>query len=325
MLRYLEKGLYVIGTPALLIGCTYWVYKRQKEIAEDPFEHLEDVDSKYLSSTEIKKLENDTQKVYILGIDEKESIENIRLVNNFIRDLSPRNVVVELCDERFNERYNDIMKHPKFEAIMQKFYNVLNNDEKVKKLGEKSDMIELQEMEYLVAIDLCSYHVPQCRSLLGDRNRSITEKRIRAKLRLSDILTQEEGIGALHVLSPSNEKDSAEEVDDIKKALAQTEEDEEEFDFDAAKEEDIKNDFKTDEQIYQEVIIDEINQVMLKNIAKADGNIIAVIMKNERIPSFMKLWKGAYDEFYQDVDRKKKLEEIKEKRLKKKQKQEKST
>lgn len=46
------------------------------------------------------------------------------------------------------------MKHPKFNAIMDKFYGILEDHEKIKKLGEKSDLIELKEMEYLIGIDI---------------------------------------------------------------------------------------------------------------------------------------------------------------------------
>lgn len=244
-------------------------------------------------------------------------LENLRLVNSFIRELNPRNVIVELCNERFNERYNHIMKHPSFEAIMLKFYNVLQNEDKVKRLGQKSNLIELKEMEYLIGIDLCTFHVPQCKSVLGDRDWSITQKRLRAKMRLSDILTQEEDVVQKHILNPILGDNSKEEVDDIKLALEQTE-DEEEFDFAKANQDSTKDDMKTDDQIYQEIIIDEINNVLLKNIAKAEGNIVSVIMKNERIPAFQSLWKGVYDEFYQDVERKQKMEDIKQKRLKKK-------
>jgi len=34
MLRFLEKGLYIIGVPSLLAGCGYKVYHAQKEKAE---------------------------------------------------------------------------------------------------------------------------------------------------------------------------------------------------------------------------------------------------------------------------------------------------
>jgi len=39
-------------------------------------------------------------------------------------------------------------------------------------------------------------------------------------------------------------------------------------------------------------------------------------MKNKRIPSFQKLWKNSFEEFYQDYERKEKLERIREKRMK---------
>jgi hypothetical protein len=53
------------------------------------------------------------------------------------------------------------MKHPRFDAIMDKFYGVLDDEEKFRKLGEKSDLIELKEMEYLIGIDICSFRIPR--------------------------------------------------------------------------------------------------------------------------------------------------------------------
>jgi len=192
-------------------------------------------------------------------------------VNNFIRESQPNNVVVELCDERFNNHYNAVMKHPKYEAIIEKFYKILDDEEKVKKLGQKSDLIELKEMEYLLGVDICSFRIPRCRSILGDRNWSITQKRLRAKLRLSDLLTEEEDFGISHLLAPQNKEETKEEADQIQKLLDQTnieDDEEEEFDFQKAQEIAIKEDHKTDEQIYEEVIIDEVNGVLLKNINK---------------------------------------------------------
>ena len=261
----------------------------------DPFGYLEAIDAKYLGSTDIIKLESEHKKVYVLGVGEKESIgnlyfvalgllnfnylENIKLVNNFIRESSPQNVVVELCDERFNEHYDYVMKHPKFEAIMEKFYNILDNEEKVNKLGQSSDLIELKEMEYLIGIDVCSYRIPQWRSILGDRNWSITQKRLRAKLRLTDILTQEQDLESMHIIDPARIRESQNKVDEIKQELDTSDEDEEEFDFFKVQEEAAKEDWKTDDQIYQEIIIDEINAVILKNVCKSEGPVVNVIMK----------------------------------------------
>lgn len=171
------------------------------------------------------------------------------------------------------------MKHPKFDALMEKFYKVLKEPEKVHKLSQKSDLIELKEMEYLIGIDICSFRIPQCRSILGDRNISITSKRLKAKMRLSDIVDLDQHvIGnnqnshiASSIQNPTEIGDKPEdqsETEQIKQLLTSTESEDETFDFEKVKREELKSDLKSHDQIYQEVVIDEINTEMLKNIAK---------------------------------------------------------
>lgn len=203
------------------------------------------------------------------------------------------------------------MKHPKYEHIINKFYKIINNEEKILKLTEKSDLLELKEMEFLIGIDICSFRIPNCRSVLGDRDWTITQKRMKAKLRLSDLLQVDE---------EQYSKEKSTEMNDIKKILTATEEDEEEdnFDFAKVKQSSITKEKKSDDQIYQEVFIDEINAEMIKNINKCEGTIINVLLKEERLSSFEKLWENTFEDHYKDLDRKRKLEEIKEKRLKKK-------
>jgi hypothetical protein len=198
--------------------------------------------------------------VYVIGVGTKENLENIRLVKNFVTESKPENLVVELWDERFNSRYNDVMKHPKYEPIMEKFYKIIEDEERVKKLSDRSDLIELFEMEYLIGIDIWSFRLPKCRSVLGDRKFSITQKRMKAKERLSDLLGNE----MQNVFF--KKQGSKDEIDNIKLVLEQSEDDEEEdnFNFSKVKSEVIQSDKKTKDQIYQEVFIDEINQELLK-------------------------------------------------------------
>jgi hypothetical protein len=227
----------------------------------------------------------------------------------------PQTVVVELWDERYNDHYDRIMKHPRFDAIMDKFYGVLDDEEKFRKLGEKSDLIELKEMEYLIGIDICSFRIPRWRSILGDRSWSVTQKRLRAKMRLSDLLDlDQEAQKQNAILTKKAKEEVNDELDKIKQALSTTDDDEE-FDFYKLKQSEIEDDRKSDDQCYQEVVIDEVNTVILKNIQKWEGSVVNVLMKNERIPSFQKLWKDTYDDYYKDIEIKNRLEDIKAKRL----------
>lgn len=188
---------------------------------------------------------------------------------------------------------------------MEKFYKILDNEDKVKTLSQKSDLIELKELEYLVAIDICSFRLPQCRSVLGDRSWSITQKRLRAKMRLSEVLDFDDTV-------PEHIQGDSSKIGEVA-----TQEDDD-FDFSKVKTDAIKKDKKTKEQIHQEVFIEEINQELIKNINKCEGCVVNVLMKNERISSFEKLWMHTFEEHYKDIERKEKLKEITEKHTKKK-------
>ena len=48
---------------------------------------------------------------------------------------------------------------------------------------------------------------------------------------------------------------------------------------------------KTEYDIYDEVFIDEINQELLKNISKCEGQLIVVLVRQERLKKFADLWK----------------------------------
>ena len=55
---------------------------------------------------------------------------------------------------------------------------------------------------------------------------------------------------------------------------------------------------KTEYDIYDEVFIDEINQELLKNISKCEGQLVVVLVRQERLKKFADLWKQANLDFY---------------------------
>ena len=238
------------------------------------------------------------------------------MIADFIKDSKPQNVVVELCDERFNTFFNDVMKHPKYEMLIDKFYQILHNEEKAKLLSEKSNLIDIKGLEYLIAIDFWSYRMLRWRSVLGDRNWSITTKRMKAKNRLSSLIENSDS----EAKSESHTKESQSEIDQINKYMSKTsgEEDEDSFDFNKVRSNTFSHEKKTHEQIFQEIFIDEINEELLKNINKWEGNIVDVVMNKERVPSFERLWKNTFEEHYRDMERKDKLKEIEDKHSKRK-------
>lgn len=55
---------------------------------------------------------------------------------------------------------------------------------------------------------------------------------------------------------------------------------------------------KTEDDIYEEVFIDEVNQEILNSVLKQEGEIIVVLMRQERLKRFSELWRQANLDYY---------------------------
>ena len=55
---------------------------------------------------------------------------------------------------------------------------------------------------------------------------------------------------------------------------------------------------KTEYDLYQEVFIDEVNQELLKNVQKCEGEIIVLLVRQERLKMFAEVWKQANLDYY---------------------------
>ena len=58
------------------------------------------------------------------------------------------------------------------------------------------------------------------------------------------------------------------------------------------------------DDIYSEVVIDEVNNELLKAIQKADGDTVMVLLRQERLGSFEKLWRQTNLDYYQTKENK---------------------
>ncbi|TNV80913.1 hypothetical protein FGO68_gene11472 [Halteria grandinella] len=63
---------------------------------------------------------------------------------------------------------------------------------------------------------------------------------------------------------------------------------------------------KSADQIYEEVVIDEINEELLKSAQKCDGDVVVMLIRQERLKSFEKLWRQANLDYYQTQDNRRK-------------------
>ena len=62
--------------------------------------------------------------------------------------------------------------------------------------------------------------------------------------------------------------------------------------------------------IYQEVVFDEINDELMKKVQKSEGDIVVLLMRQERMKSFEKLWVTTNMDFYQTKQNKALTERI---------------
>ena len=200
-------------------------------------------------------------------------------------------------------------------------------------------------MEYLVAIDICSYRIP-CKTILGDRSYKITKKRYEGKKQMLDVYKEAlelrksqpsklestiskgtastifdldasaQGSESTSVRGPSLGLESS--VEQLKKAIKKVKEEKkgvddpqnakllQQLDDLASKESQRKL-----SDIYSEVVIDEINDELMKKVQEADGQTVVMLMRQERIQSFEKLWRDTNVDFYQTQENKKLSERLK--------------
>ena len=55
---------------------------------------------------------------------------------------------------------------------------------------------------------------------------------------------------------------------------------------------------RSEYDIYEEVFIDEVNAQLLESVEKANGDIVVVLMRQERLKKFAKLWKAQNLDYY---------------------------
>ena len=68
---------------------------------------------------------------------------------------------------------------------------------------------------------------------------------------------------------------------------------------------------RTPVDVYNEVVFDEVNDELMKSVQKASGDTIIMLIRQERLRSFSKLWVAANPDFYQTQENKKLSERLK--------------
>lgn len=136
------------------------------------------------------KLQNFKKRVFAigtvddLGVTDRDAEEhkvavakNAAMIRDFLREMGPEQLVLEMCEERYEDEMQDIIGHPNYDRTMSQVHKLLSQ-KKPKRMLRFENQIAVNQgnFEFLVGLDTCSYRLT-CRTVLGDRNFSTTQKR----------------------------------------------------------------------------------------------------------------------------------------------------
>jgi hypothetical protein len=97
---------------------------------------------------------------------------NAQLIRNFLKELRVESLVLEMCDERYNDELYEIVSHPNYDRTFSSVHRMLDKDPE-RLLSFNQIALDQGNFELLVGQDTCSYRMP-CKTVLGDRLFSIT-------------------------------------------------------------------------------------------------------------------------------------------------------
>jgi hypothetical protein len=174
-LKGIEKLAYLVVVPSVLAYGGYAIYKKNFLESELRGKHIKTVQEKYLptNSDNLVKLVNFKQKVFAVGLvddilrdtsnmnpDELRQYQlaiskNAALIRDFIKELGPEEIVLEICDERFEKEITEILSYPNYDKIMKKVHLLLDKEHPEKLVRLKEIAIDHGNFEMLVGFDQC--------------------------------------------------------------------------------------------------------------------------------------------------------------------------
>lgn len=140
-LRQLEKFAYIVGLPITCALGGYTIYNRNVRQAEEKAQKLREVEERFLAANKdnMVKLQNFNKRVFAigtvddLGVADRESeahkvaiSKNAAVIRNFLKEVAPEQVVLEMCDERYQEELEDIITHPNYDRTMSQVHRLLS-------------------------------------------------------------------------------------------------------------------------------------------------------------------------------------------------------
>ena len=117
-LRSMEKMAYLIGIPCSMMFGLYTIYNKNVLQADEQAKKQKDIEERFLEANadNMIKLQNFKQRIFAigmvddLGVPNRESDEhkkaiskNAAMIRDFCREMSPEQVVLEMCEERYQD------------------------------------------------------------------------------------------------------------------------------------------------------------------------------------------------------------------------------
>lgn len=153
-----------------------------------------------LNKDHVVKLESFKKKVFAIGVqdelvskktltDEKkvEIAKNCKLIRDLVRDIKPEAVVLEVCDDRYDHFFYDVISHPNYDKTFGDIHKILDTDKPETLLAYPNLDLEKANLEYLIGMDVCSYRMMPCKTIFGDRSIQITNKRYKSKVQMLEV------------------------------------------------------------------------------------------------------------------------------------------
>ena len=140
-LRSLEKMIYLLGLPSIMLMGGYAIYNKNVLQAEERAERLRKIEEKFLTANpeNMIKLQNFKKRVFAIGtvddigVPDRESEEhklaiskNAAMIRDFCRKVQPEQVVLELCEERYEDELSDIIASPSYDRTMGFVHKLLS-------------------------------------------------------------------------------------------------------------------------------------------------------------------------------------------------------
>ena len=140
-IRSLEKLAYLFLIPTVMGASAFTLYRKNVLQAGERAAKLKEIEERYLGANpdNMVKLQNFKKRVFAIGMiddlgvpnreteEHKEAIsKNSAMIRDFLKEISPEQLVLEMCEERYEDEMQDIIGHPTYDRTMGQVHKLLS-------------------------------------------------------------------------------------------------------------------------------------------------------------------------------------------------------